>query len=186
MMALAFHRREARDRFGLKGPRAAEWLAAHGIVVPTTPNTCSGSPATREAAAAHDDALFVARLGTGEFFLEDCAGGSQLRGIEPYPKAYPAGVYPVLREDAAFLLSGQDSLDVLAQVCNVNFAELALDSHPVIVTLMIGVSVLVAPQCVGAERRYRIWCDPTFGRYLGESLGMVVVECGGNYRGVSE
>jgi sarcosine oxidase subunit gamma len=180
MTALTFHRREARDRFGLKGPRASEWLAAHDIVLPT-PNSWTSSPAGHDAGAP-DDALLVARLGTGEFFLEDCAGGTQLRSIEAYPEAYPSGVYPVLRQDAAFLLSGEDSLDVLAQVCNVNFAELALDSHPVIMTLMIGVSVLVVPQDAGTERRYRIWCDPTFGPYLGQSLGMVVVECGGNYR----
>ncbi|HEY3656041.1 MAG TPA: hypothetical protein VGL34_13835 [Steroidobacteraceae bacterium] len=198
MSALVFHRREARDRFGLKGPRAAEWLAGHGIVVPTTPNTWSASPVARDAAAAHGEArahgaaLFVARLGTGEFFLEDCAGGTTLRGIAPFAEAYPPGVYPVLREDAAFLLSGQGSLDVLAQVCNVNFAALALDSHPVIMTLMIGVAVLVVPQTPGAprdvvaERLYRIWCDPTFGPYVEESLETVVVECGGNYRGVSE
>jgi len=198
MSALVFHRREARDRFGLKGPRAAEWLAGHGIVVPTTPNTWSGSPVARDAAAAdgearaHDATLFAARLGTGEFFLEDCAGGTTLSGIAPSAEAYPPGVYPVLREDAAFLLSGQGSLDVLAQVCNVNFAALALDSHPVIMTLMIGVAVLVVPQTPGAprdvvaERLYRIWCDPTFAPYVEESLETVVIECGGNYRGVSE
>jgi hypothetical protein len=33
--------------------------------------------------------------------------------------------------------------------------------------------------------QYRIWCDPTFGPYLGESLGMVVIECGGRYTGAS-
>jgi hypothetical protein len=60
-------------------------------------------------------------------------------------------------------------------------------------TLMIGVAVLVVPQGVAgggpggaaAERHYRIWCDPTFGCYLGESLGAVVIECGGRYTGVS-
>jgi hypothetical protein len=36
-----------------------------------------------------------------------------------------------------------------------------------------------------AGRHYRIWCDPTFGPYLGESLGAVVIECGGRYTGVS-
>ena len=179
MTVLEFKTRDSLDRFGLKGPRAAEWLTAHGIPVPTAPNTWAG------AAAAEDDAILVARLGAGEFFLEDCVGGTTLRGIEPAPEAHPAGVYPVLREDAAFVLSGQRSLDVLAQVCNVNFADLALATHPVIMTSMIGVAVLVVPRDLGAERHYRIWCDPTFGPYLEESLGTVVSECGGNYRGVS-
>jgi sarcosine oxidase, subunit gamma len=58
-------------------------------------------------------------------------------------------------------------------------------------TLMIGVAVLVVPQGLepgqgaAGERQYRIWCDPTYGAYLGESLGAVVVECGGRYTGVS-
>jgi sarcosine oxidase subunit gamma len=77
---------------------------------------------------------------------------------------------------------------VLAQVCNVNFAGLALDSHPVIMTLMLGVAVLVVPQgphIAGrdSERRYRIWCDPTFGPFLGEAVGGVIVESGGTWTG---
>ena len=178
MTALVFQRREARDRIGLKGPRAAEWLAGHGIVVPMAPNTWAVSAAP----LMPDDALLAARLGTGEFFLEDRAGGTALRGLELAAETTP-GVYPVLREDAAFLLFGEGSPDVLAQVCNVNFADLELDSHLVIMTLMIGVSVLVVPQAAGPKSLYRIWCDPTFAPYLGKTLGAVVVECGGNYKG---
>jgi sarcosine oxidase, subunit gamma len=178
MTALEFRTMEARDRFGLKGPGAAEWLAAHDIALPVAPNTWT-------YAGAVDDSLLVARLGTGEFFLEDRAGGTTVRGIAPAPDAHLPGVYPVLREDAAFLLRGDGMHDVLAQVCNVNFADLKLDSRPLIMTLMMGVSVLVVPQQVDAECQYRVWCDPTFGHYLTESLGTVVIECGGNYRGVS-
>jgi sarcosine oxidase, subunit gamma len=199
MMALEFQRRRSRHRFGLKGPRAADWLTTQGIPVPAAPNTWIGmdtagvavgnepGAAAGEAAAgdAPGDTLLVARLGTGEFFLEDRAGGSRLWGIEPAPEAHPPGVYPVLRGDAAFLLSGRGSLDVLAQVCNVNFGELALDSRPVVMTLMIGVAVLIVPQGADAGRRFRIWCDPTFGAYLEESMGTVVIDSGGNYRGES-
>lgn len=173
--------RASRDRFGLKGPRAAEWLVTHGIVLPVAPNTWTHSADSAE----RGDALLVARLGSSEFFLEDRAGGTTLRGISPLPDAHPPGVYPVLREDAAFLLSGEGSHDVLAQVCNVNFAELAVDSRPVIMTLMIGVAVLAVPEGAGAMSRYRIWCDPTLGSYLGDALGAVVIESGGRVRGVT-
>jgi sarcosine oxidase subunit gamma len=179
MSALEFTTRGSLDRFGLKGPAAADWLAAHGIVVPPAPNTWAG------AAHTGDETILVARLGAGEFFVEDCVGGTALRGLLPPPEAHPPGVYPVVREDAAFLLCGEDSLDVLAQVCNVNFGDLSLDAHPVIMTSMIGVSVLVIPQDSGAERQYRIWCDPTFGSYLQESVSLVVSECGSNNRGGS-
>jgi sarcosine oxidase subunit gamma len=187
MSALTLELREKRDRLGLKGPRAAEWLAAQGIELPVTPNTWTHS---EEAIAA--DALLVARLGTAEFFLEDGSAGTTLKRISPSLDKNPPGVYPVLREDWAFRLGGDEVHDVLTQVCNVNFAALSLASHPLIMTLMIGVAVLVVPQSVvgGGQRgetgrHYRIWCDPTFGPYLGESLGAVVIECGGRYTGVS-
>ena len=187
MSALALAQRESRDRLGLKGPRAADWLVTQGIDLPATPNTWTHS---EDAIAA--DALLVARLGTAEFFLEDGAAGTTLKRISPALDKSLPGVYPVLREDWAFLLGGDEVHDVLAQVCNVNFAALPLASRPLIMTLMIGVAVLVVPQSVGdgwqggsTTRHYRIWCDPTFGPYLGESLGAVVIECGGRYTGVS-
>jgi sarcosine oxidase subunit gamma len=173
MSELTFRANSRRDRLGLKGPRAAEWLMAHGIVVPSAPNSWAG------ARDADDAAVLVARLGTGEFFLEDGAGGDTLRRIEPQPLRHPPGVYPVLREDCGFLLCGSAASEVLAQVCNVNFCDLDLSSHPVVMTSMIGVAVLVVPQGAAGRPQYRIWCDPTFGRYLQQSLGTVVVECGG-------
>jgi len=171
-----------RHRFGLKGPRAAAWLEAHGIAVPGAPNTWAPAAARPGPGAAP----LVARLGSAEFFLEDGVDCAFPAGIEPEPEAHPPGVYPVLRRDAAFVLGGTQVHEVLAQVCNVNFADLAVDARPVIMTSMIGVTVLVVPQESGGARRYRIWCDPTFGGYLGETLESVVTECGGIYRGVSE
>jgi sarcosine oxidase, subunit gamma len=180
MSAPALKLCKQRERAGLKGPRAPEWLAAQGIVLPAVPNTW-----------AHSDTLLVARLGQLEFFLEGTVAGAALKRISTSLDQRPAGVYPVPREDWGFLLGGDRVHDVLAQVCNVNFAALPLHSHPVVMTLMIGVAVLVVPQGLEAgqggagERQYRIWCDPTYGAYLGDSLGAVVVECGGRYTGVS-
>jgi sarcosine oxidase subunit gamma len=196
MSALEFEKRNLCERFGLKGPRAAEWLEARGIVIPAAPNqwTAAEPAAARGGATlsaiavsaavdtAAGDELLVARLGTAEFFLEDRAGAERVRGLESALDPPQPGVYPVLREDAAFSLAGLGSYEVLAQVCNVNFADLELASRPVIMTLMIGVAVLVVPQTVGAWPRFRIWCDPSFGPYLEESLGTVVTESGGNYR----
>jgi sarcosine oxidase subunit gamma len=190
MSALALKLREPRDRLGLKGPRAADWLGANGIPVPTKPNTWARPYETSAA-----DALLVARLGTAEFFLEEVAGGTTLKRLAPSLDQRLPGVYPVMREDWAFHLGGEGVHDVLSQVCNVNFAALPLDSRPLVMTLMIGVAVLVVPQGGSggrdggpgsgdpAGRQYRIWCDPTFGPYLGASLSAVVIECGGKYTG---
>ena len=244
MNSLQFEARAPRDRLGLKGPRAAEWLTAQGIDLPPAANTwtrsagrgapdsnCGASHLNRGApdsnrGASHlnrgapdanrdapdysrgapgpnrdvpgadrdardsdrdapDDILLVARLGTGEFFLEDGARGTALRGMASALELHSPGVYPVLREDTAFLLSGEGADEVLAQVCNVNFADLVLASQPLVMTLMIGVAVLVVPERADAGSDYRIWCDPTFGPYLGGAVGAVVVECGGNARGVT-
>ena len=189
MSALTLTTREHREQLGLKGPRAADWLAGNAIALPMTPNTWKPV-----ADPLGEEPLLVARLGTAEFFL-DGDGAGTLRRLAPSLDEPPPGVYPVMREDWGFLLDGVGVHDVLAQVCNVNFAALSLDSRPLIMTLMIGVAVLVVPQSSGgrdaaatrhgvAERQYRIWCDPTFGPYLGASLGGVVVECGGRYTGV--
>jgi sarcosine oxidase, subunit gamma len=179
MSALEFKRRGRCQRLGLKGPRAAEWLAARGIALPAAPNQWIAG-----ADAGTGGAMLVARLGSSEFFLEDCAAGDRLRDLERALEigTGQAGVYPVLREDHAFSLSGPGSYDVLAQVCNVNFADLDFAPQPVIMTLMIGVAVLVVPQGASTGSLFRIWCDPTFGDYLEESLGTVVSESGGNYR----
>jgi sarcosine oxidase subunit gamma len=154
-------------------------LVAQGIVLPMLPNTWTHSQGANAAGP-----VLAARLGSSEFFIEDAAAGTALKRIAGAADEPPAGVYPVLREDWALELCGTGVHDVLAQVCNVNFAALILDSHPVIMTLMIGVAVLVVPYGGAAERRYRIWCDPTFGPYLSESLGAVVGECGGRIMGV--
>jgi hypothetical protein len=52
-------------------------------------------------------------------------------------------------------------------------------------TLMIGVVVLAIPEVAEETRLYGLRCDPTFGPSLSETLGTVVVECGGIIRGVS-
>ena len=96
----------------------------------------------------------------------------------------PPGVYPVLREDCGWTLSGNDAEAMLAEVCNVNFAALDVLARPLVMTLMIGVAVLVLPEASAGQRQYRIWCDPTYGPSLGATLQGVVMECGGTYLGV--
>jgi len=178
MSGPVLQRRAMHDRCGLKGPRAADWLTARGVELPPAPNTWVDSANGRGAP------LLVMRLGSAEFFLEGAEAGTSLRAFEPAIDA-KCGVYPVLREDLALTLSGEGSLEILAQVCNVNFAALEFESHPLIMTLMIGAAVLVLPQGAGDGALYRMWCDPTFGPYLEGSLKTVVVECGGIYIGVS-
>lgn len=178
MSALRLDVADTTARLGLKGPRAAEWLAAQGVAAPARSNTWSRRPLAGVAE------VLIARLGASEFFLEARDPGA-LASLAVGLAAEPAGVYPVLREDCAFRLSGPGVHDVLAQVCNVDFAGLDLEARPVIMTLMIGVAVLAVPDGTSDARQYRFWCDPTFGPSLSETLGALIVECGGTITGVS-
>ncbi len=172
MNAVTLQVQSDRHRLGLKGAGAAQWLASRGFTIPSLPNTwVTASPGPAE----HGSSL-LARLGTSEFFLEAAGADADARLLQTL-NAWPSGVYPVLREDAAFVLKGAGVHDVLAQVCNVDFAAIDANLGTLVMTLMIGVAVLVVPQEGAGERCYRIWCDPSFGPYLGEALGAVIVEC---------
>lgn len=158
-------------RLGLKGPRAADWLQQRGMIVPALPNSWR---------TLDDRGGLVARLGASEFFIEqqpDAGSEDLARELERSHE----GVYPVLREDRAFVLQGANAEDVLLQMCNVNFASVSRSDRHVVMTMMIGIAVLVIPQDeAGNDARkanggcYRIWCDPSYGDYFWSSLQDVI------------
>jgi sarcosine oxidase subunit gamma len=160
---------------GLKGPRAGDWLGAQGIEVPATANSW-----VRASAGGAPASVLVARLGTSEYFLEELIETPRINRLLDAP---PPGVYPVLREDRAVELSGPDVHEVLAQVCNVEFAALERSARPLVMTLMLGVAVLVIVGGGAADPTYRIWCDPTYAPALFGELEVVVKENGGCVRG---
>lgn len=178
MSALMLEQSPRRACLGLKGANAPAWLAAQGLEVPAVPNSWCAS-----AVAGTRASLFVARLGASELFLEGAARSPELAALARALEAGAEKVYPVLREDRGFELEGDGVHEVLAQVCNVDFESIALGAQPIVMTLMIGVAVLVAPQAAGAARRYRLWCDPSYATALGEELATVVRESGGTVRG---
>lgn len=147
------------NRLGLKGPNAAAWLDQHGLPVPSRPNSW--------ICASADEQDIVVRLGATEFFLEHASTPAPQSLANELAAPIP-GVYPVLREDRAFLLGGESANAVLAEMCNVNFS--ALPEGEAVMTLMIGVAVVVVAQGNAARRRYRIWCDPSYGDSFWSSL----------------
>jgi len=148
-------------RIGLKGPNASAWLQERGIAMPERANSW--------CLTSEDDQNICVRLGATEFLLEQ-TDGNTLRRFTAQLATFIPGVYLVLREDRAFVLGGEDADEVLAQMCNVNFAALRSESQEAVMTLMIGVAVTVVLQGNAAQRRYRIWCDPSYGDYLWSSL----------------
>lgn len=147
---------------GLKGPRAAAWLAERGIAVPPRANTWCGE--------------LIARLGETEFFLEGDVAGK----VAETP---PPGVYAVLRQDTAIALSGSRINELLLQTCSVDFT--AIHGDALVMTSMVGVPVLVIPQQRDGMPLMRIWADPTFGPYLWQTLLDIVRELGGGPAGLA-
>jgi sarcosine oxidase subunit gamma len=155
-------------RMGVKGPNAEEWLRGQGVSVPEGANTWTRT----------SEGVIVARLARSEFFLEDRPGGGAVERwrslLEPAP-----GVYPVIRQDAALALAGERLNDLLVQTCNVDFDAYPPGARAVVMTSMVGVSVLALRDEARGRRWLRIWCDGTFGPYLWETLLGIAREEGG-------
>jgi sarcosine oxidase subunit gamma len=165
-------------RVGLKGPRAAEALGQLGLAVPARPNCWS----PLRVQDREDSWNVVSRLGFTEFFIEEHGDVAGIAALEALTARDFSGAYPVLHEDTALVLGGGTAHEVLAQVCNVNFRALDLTQRPVVMTLMVGVSVLVLPQPQSDGEIFRIWCDPSFGSYLWETLEEVVEKTSGSHQ----
>ena len=157
----------ARRRTGFKGPAAAAWLQQQSVPIPAQPNQWTALPAPG----------LVARLGRNEFLIEDGEGGANCAMLEGLP--IPPRVYPVLRQDAELVLVGRRAGELLLQTCSIDFAALDASTRPVVLTTMVGVGVTVAVEAREAARRYRIWCDGTYGAYLWTTLVEVARDLGG-------
>ena len=164
-----------RRRFGLKGPAAQAWLEARQFRVPGPPNSW-----------AMADGVLVGRLATAEFLVE-ALGASQHRvaaaAAELGAAGVPLGVFPVARQDIVIRLHGDALLDLLRQTCSVDFRAplnaARSTSGPLLLTSMIGVSVLAAPGWEEARRELTVWADPSFAHYFWSTLLEVAADLGG-------
>jgi sarcosine oxidase subunit gamma len=164
----------ALSRVGVKGPGAAQWLAARGVPVPDQPNTWR----------AIDGGGLVARLARTEFLVEDGFEGSTTVRLTPElrPGATP-GVYPVPRQDCALALTGAQVNELLVQTCNVDFSAQDPAARIVTLTQMVGVSITALHQSLGGTVCWRLWCDGTSGPYLWATLAGIAGELGGGPTG---
>ncbi|ARU31434.1 hypothetical protein CAP31_06900 [Sulfuriferula sp. AH1] len=161
-------------RCGLKGPRSMAWLTEQGVAVPAVN---SWTPLANGG--------LIARLGNSEFLLEDSPGGSTAQRMQSLLADRPHGVYPVLRQDAALLLTGAGLHPLLRQTCSFNFMTLDTAVRPVVLTTMVGVVVIVLPQQMPDGMHYRIWCDGTYGEYLWRTLLDIARELDGGVTGLN-
>lgn len=163
-------------RFGVKGTGAATWLADQGIQVSDRPNSWQ----------ALSGGGIVARLGLNEFLIEDSVQSQFVSQLAIAAQSPPAKVYPVLRQDFTIALTGKFVDELLRQTCNINFRALPLETQPVVLTSMIGISVIIIPGERDGLPFYRVWGDGTFGAYVWQTLLTIVEELGGGIVGAAQ
>ena len=156
--------RSLQRRFGCKGRGAAEWLGALDFTVPASANSWV---MTGEST--------ILRLGDSEFLIESTA--DVINKIKSLPRE--AAVYPVLRQDCAIELGGTQVENLLRQVCSMHFEALNLSTQPIVLTSMIGVSVIILPKQNQGRPHFRVWADNTYGFYLWNTLRGIGNELGG-------
>ncbi|MEX1200128.1 MAG: sarcosine oxidase subunit gamma [Methylophaga sp.] len=156
------------DRFGLKGPKAAQWLQTSGMKLPVTANSW----------VLQDNGSLLMRLGNTEFLLEDSLENDLARMFSN--KALDeGGLHKVIRNDAAFIVSGERTAALFSEVCAIDLDNGMLEENRLVMTVIAGVSATVIKQTLNGQSVYRIWCDGTFGSYLWKTLLGIIEEHGG-------
>lgn len=156
--------------WGVKGPQAAAWLHEQHVAVPPAPNSWR--------VLDHEPGNLILRLGTSEFFLEEAPTTRHARCQTLAAELFEPvlGVYPVSREDVSLRLAGAAANTVLAEAGSFDFAALTAASQQVVLTLLLGVSVIVIAQGEDSARSYRIWCDPSYGTSLCAALQAIAAD----------
>lgn len=157
----------ALPKLGVKGPAAEAWLREQHIDLPLAIYYTRPLPAGG----------LIVRLGSADFLLEAGASGSLL--------ACPpsAGLYRVERQDATFLLAGTRALEVLAQLCSLDFRTTPLGR--LALTRAGGVNCGVLPEGTPERPRFRFWVDPSFAVSFWEILAEIAGELGGRVVGAA-
>lgn len=156
------------QRYGVKGPQAATWLASHGVTIPAQANTWVLS-----------DHAIVMRLGSSEFLIEDQIDGEVSAKLEA-DNLRISGVYKVPRADAAYSLAGSDVQNLLAELCALDLRESALAENAVVMTQIAGISATLLRHSVNNETVYKIWCDGTYEVYMHHILSEIVQDSAGD------
>ena len=152
-------------RFGIKGREASVWLSSQGITLPTIANSWT----------IGKDSSLILRLGNSEFLIEDQKQGQTTAKLEVACKNRIAGIYPVARADASFMLTGEAATDLLSEIC---MLDLRQETHPqaLYMTQIAGISATLLKQQLDDNAVVRLWCDGTYHHYMHEILRIIAKE----------
>ena len=162
------------QRYGVKGPQAAQWLVEQALAIPSAPNSWT----------LNEKKSLVLRLGSSEFLVEDQPGGSACQILNANKQAV-AGICKVQRADASFVLSGSEVLNLLSELCLLDLRDKALPANGLVMTQVAGISATVLRQQLEGQQIYRLWCDGTYGAYMWDVLLEIAEELGGGAVGLS-
>jgi sarcosine oxidase subunit gamma len=175
----------ALQRLVIKGPRAASFLEARAVA--------PALPADLFQVLPMNSGGLIARTGRAEFFLEDAPGDNGRQDVvaplgESLLGSHEPGVYPALRQDASFLLSGDRASAVFLETCGYDFRRSGPSpgqARVMVMTRVAGVSTWVLHRALNGNSVYQLWADGTYGPYLWETLLMIAREHGGDAVGLS-
>jgi sarcosine oxidase subunit gamma len=177
----------ALHRLVIKGPGAASFLAERAVA--------EALPAEVFHVLPLNSGGLIARTGRAEFFLEDALGDGRGTDLVAHLAdllldSPPPGVYPALRQDASFLLSGDQVPALFLQTCAYDFRQHGSASSPdqpgmMVMTRIAAVSTWVVNRRINGNRVFQLWTDGTYGPYLWETLLTIARELGGDAVGLS-
>ncbi len=156
------------ERFGVKGPNAANWLQTAGITLPSSTNSW----------VLQKNGSLLMRLGNSEFLLEDRLENTLAKTLDD-TVVEQVGVHKVIRNDASFIVCGEATEGLFAEVCAIDLDGDTLQENRLVMTAIAGVSVTLLKQSLNGQPVYRLWCDGTFGPYLWKTLVDIIEEQGG-------
>src|SRR6476659_8101374 len=137
LSALNLSNLDTLPKLGVKGQGAETWLREQRIDVPAT---------TYETARLADGGL-IARLGSADLFLESGGPGELLAHLQAEIGRNPPLVYRVERQDATLVLAGEQSVNVLAQLCSFDFRS--APAGRLVLTRASGVNCMILPSKTG-------------------------------------
>ena len=149
-------------RIGLKGPQAAEWLQQQGLVLPEAWHWLE------------HQGLLLCRLGTSEFVIEAGLDHATMPTLYAQLQQSVAGVYPVIRYDASWLLSGPALHAVMAELCALDWAH-ETATQRVCMTTFGGINATLIQVATEGYQCVRVWCDASYRDYVQQLLAQRAV-----------
>lgn len=154
-------------RFGIKGREASAWLSSQKVNLPAIANSWVVSK----------NLSLILRLGNSEFLVEDQENDQTTAQLHIAGKNRIAGVYPVARADASFVLEGESVTDLLSEIC---MLDLSQEPHPqaLYMTQIAGISATLLQQKIEGKAIVRLWCDGTYHHYMHDTLNTIAKDVG--------